>query len=139
MADNEAAMYELDAQIARLQAVANLPRLAAPACAAELRVVMERQVNAGVNPQGEEWAPRKKDGAQPMQNAAQALTVVPIGSKVFARLKGVEVLHHRGLAKGGVKRVVIPTREVPMSEPMVRAILSGLEETFDLTMGGVSS
>ena len=124
---------ELDAMLARIQAVADLPRRAAPAVAEALEDELHAQIARGEGPDGEKWAPRQ-DGGAPLQNAAKALAVVPIGTTVFARLKGPEARHHRGIARGAVVRRILPVRGIP--NPMVRAIKAALKREFEQTTGG---
>jgi hypothetical protein len=123
-----AGMYEIEQQIKRLREVALLPREAAPAVALALKETLQRQIGAGKAPDGSTWEPRKEDGGKPLVHAAQALAVVPVGSTVFARLKGPEALHHGGRAKGGTVRQILPTTAMP--QPMVQAIAAVVEETF---------
>jgi hypothetical protein len=123
----------LDAQIARLQAVGDLPRRAAPAAAEAVEDELRRQIRAGVDPQGASWKPREEDGGKPLRNAAQALAVVPIGTTVLARLKGPEARHHKGTAKGGTIRRILPVSGLPL--PWARAIKRALVEEFEQTMG----
>jgi len=125
-------LYEIDEQIARLKNVAGLPREAAPGCAVALREYLDRQISAGRAPDGSTWAPRKDDGGKPLEGAAKALVVVPVGTHVFARIKGPEARHHRGIAKGGVVRQILPTTEFP--DVLVRAFKAVIVETFSKIM-----
>lgn len=124
---------ELDAQIARLRAMGELPRRAAPAAAEAVEDVLHRQIAAGVDPNGKAWEPRQEDGEKPLRNAAQALAVVAVGTTVFARLKGPEARHHLGTAKGGTVRRILPVRGIPA--PMARVIANALAEEFRQMMG----
>lgn len=123
---------ELDAQIARLQELEDLPRKVAPDVAQALEDELHAQIARGQGPDGRAWEPRQEDGGKPLRNAAKALAVVPIGTTVFARLKGPEARHHLGIAKGGVVRRILPVRGIP--NPMVRAIKRVIVEHFQRTM-----
>jgi hypothetical protein len=125
----------LDAHIARLRTLGtSFVRDAAPEIADACRGVLERQIAAGVDPNGKPW-PAKKDGeGKPLAHAADALVVVPVGTTVFMRLKGPEARHHKGIAKGGTVRRILPVVDIPA--PMSRAITSVLNERFEVHMGG---
>lgn len=123
---------ELEAQIARLQRVAELPRLAAPDVAEALQEELEAQIARGQGPDGEAWAPRQEDGGQPLRGAAQALGVAAVGTTVIARLKGPEARHHLGRAKGGIVRRILPVQGIP--DPMTRAIKRVVTEKFEEVM-----
>lgn len=123
---------ELDAQIERLQALEDFPRKAAPDVAEALEDELHAQIKRGEGPDGRPWEPRQEDGEKPLQNAAKALAVVPIGTTVFARLKGPEARHHKGTAKGGTIRRILPVKGIP--NPMVRAIKRVLKDRFEQTM-----
>lgn len=129
-ADGHAA---LDAQIRRLRELENLVPDAAPAVANTLDKEIRHQIARGVGPDGQRWKPTKK-GERPLQNAAKALTVRPVGNVVLATLEGPEALHHLGRARGGVRREILPTGKIP--EPMTKAITKVIEERFTKTMGG---
>ena len=122
------ALYEIDLHIARLLKVAELSRAAAPGCAEALEEFLRRSISQGRAPDGTVWEPRKEDGGKPLVNAAQALAVVPVGSTVFARVKGPEARHHKGIGKGGVTRRILPTGKLP--EPVGRAFVEVIKQTF---------
>jgi hypothetical protein len=132
MADNQAGLFEIDRHIARLRKVGDLPREAAPACAEALREYLERQIAAGRAPDGSTWAPRKEDGGRALEDAAKALTVVPVGTHILARIKGPEARHHKGIAKGGTVRQILPTTTIP--PVLTRALDAVIKETFVRTM-----
>ena len=128
----ERGTFEIQRQIERLQAVSTLPRDVAPDVADVLQRELEVQIKAGRAPDGSTWAPRKEDGGKPLVHAAEKLAVVPIGSTIFARIKGPEARHHKGIAKGGVTRQILPTTELP--QPLVRAIDEVIADRFARTM-----
>lgn len=132
MANNAAGFAALEAQIARLRRVATLPRDAAPACAEALQDELEAQITRAQGPDGRAWAPRQEDGGKPLQTAAKALTVVATGTKITARLRGHIARHHKGRAKGGIERQILPTRD--LNAPMVRAVKRVLVERFNQAM-----
>lgn len=103
----------LNAWIKQLRALPEeMTREALPAVAEALRDDVARSVAAGQAPDGSAWQ-AKQDGGQPLVGADQDVTVEVLGTVVLMKLSGKFVRHHRGMARGGVKRVVIPTRKVP--------------------------
>lgn len=129
MANNFAA---IDAQIARLESLGDFVSDAAPEVADELRLELEKQVKAGVTPDGEVWKPRQDDGGKPLQNASAAIVVVPVGTSIFCRLKGPEARHSRGIARGGIVRQVLPTT---LPESWSKKIGMVLRTNFEKLMG----
>ena len=110
MADGRA---KLDAWIKMLRTLpADVTREAAPAVADALRADIEASVSRAQSPDGTPWKP-KLDGEQALVDAAQDVTVTPLDSVVLVKFTGKFVRHHRGMARGGIKRQVIPTRKVP--------------------------
>jgi hypothetical protein len=103
---------QLDGMIARLRALPGLAERAAPAVADAVREELQRTISAGTSADGETWAP-KKDGGKPLQDAEAALTVVPVGKRIIIKLRGPEARHHRGWARGGVRRPIIPVNKIP--------------------------
>lgn len=123
---------ELDAMIQRVQRIEGFVRDAAPDVAEALEDELHAQIARGEGPDGRKWAPRADDGGQPLRGAAKALAVVPVGTTIFARLKGPEARHHLGIAKGGTVRQILPVRNLP--NPVVRAFKRVLRERFEQTM-----
>lgn len=130
MADGYA---ELDAYIARLRALPELARRAAPDVADAVRDELRRQITAGTDPTGRPWQ-RTEDGRQALATAADALTVGAHGTRVIMRLRGHIARHHLGRAKGGTVRRILPTAGIPA--PMARAITRVLVDHFRGAMRG---
>lgn len=130
MADGTAA---LNAHIARLRALPKLAREAAPDVAHELESELRKQIAAGEGPDGAKWEPRKDDGGKPLVGAAKALRIAAVGTTVIARLVGPEARHNSGRARGGVKRQILPSKQLP--RPLVLAIKRVLTDRFRETMG----
>jgi hypothetical protein len=133
MADNVAAELALQAQIDRIRALAELPKVVAPEVATELRGQLERQIAAGQGPDGEPWQ-LTAEGRVPLRNAAAALTVRAVGSAVVARLVGPTALHHLGAAAGRIRRRILPTRQLP--HRMTEAIREVVARRFRELTGG---
>jgi hypothetical protein len=119
---------ELDAILAKIASIPNLGVAAAPDVAIACERVTRNSIAAGTDPDGRPWAPRKKDGAKPLTHADKALTVGSTGALVILTLRGPEALHHLGRAKGGTKRAIIPTDDIP--QPMAAAIEDALTRAF---------
>lgn len=130
MADGFAA---LDAHIARIKQLPGMVERVAPAVGTALERELRANIARGVGPDGTPLQPTKA-GEQPLKNAAQALRVRAIGTSVVAVLEGPEALHHRGRARGGVRRPILPTKTIP--DPVVKAIDEVVTADFKKTMGG---
>lgn len=130
MADDYAA---LDAHIARIRALPELGRRAAPEVAEAIKLELQRQIAAGVDPEGNPWV-QTEDGRKPLATAADALTVGAQGSTVIMRLRGHIARHHLGRVKGGIVRRVLPTTTIPA--PLARVITRVLAERFEGDMHG---
>lgn len=109
----------LNAHIAKVEGLPQAARRAAPAVAEALEAELRRTIAAGTTPDGVAWQ-RREDGGKPLGTAAKSLAVVAIGSRVFARLRGHVARHHRGIAKGGIERPILPMRLTPRLGELVR-------------------
>ena len=127
-ADNGRARARL-AQLA--SALRNFPKEAAPRAAKRgaevLKQVIERNVAAGVGPDGDPW-PLRQDGAKALADAAAEVQVTAYGTTILARLEGPYALHHFGRARGRVVRQILPTKKAP--QPMVEAVEASMAEDY---------
>lgn len=121
----------LDAHIARIRALPELARKAAPDVALAVEAELERTIAAGTSADGVPWKPRKA-GGKPLAGAAAALAVVAVGSSVIVTLRGPEARHHKGWAKGGIRRPVIPVKDIPPA--MAAAIKDVIAKRFEKEM-----
>lgn len=87
----------------------------------------------GKSPDGVLWK-RTVSGEQPLRNAASSLYVAAVRGTVYVRLKGSEVRHHLGTARGGVARPVIPTSQIP--DRMADKIRTVLSQAFERVTSG---
>lgn len=131
MADGHAVMQQWIDMLRGLPAA--LVQQSAPAVAQALAAEINADVAAARSPDGEAWAP-KKDGGRALQNAAQQVTVDVVGTVILAKLKGPEVRHHKGTARGGIRRQILPTRKIP--DNVSRAIRSVFATNFAKLTGG---
>lgn len=122
---NEAAVDGLTALIARLNELGGVAERAAPLVATELDRLLRAQIKAGTGPDGTPWQP-KKDGGKPLQDVK--VSVRAIGTTVIARLDGPAVLHDQGRARGGVRRKILPSRDLP--QPIIEAIRSAVKKAI---------
>ena len=123
MADNTIGFAALDAHIARVRSLGTLRKDAAPEIADDLRSELERQIAAGVDPDGKAW-PRTQDGRKALATAASSLRVASLGSTVIARLSGPVARHNNARARGGLERRILPTKITPAISKLVRAVLA---------------
>lgn len=123
---------QLDAHIARLEALAAMPERAAPAVARGLEREILGNVRRGVSPDGKAWTPTQA-GNLPLQNTGSELAVVAVRSTVVARLTGIHARHHLGAVRGGIARPILPASALPV--PMVSSITEALTSEFGSTMG----
>lgn len=105
-------LAQLDAHIARVESLPRVLKSAAPDVAEAVEAELLRQISAGTDPEGKAWQERENGGA-PLATAGKSLGVVAIGTRVFARLRGHVARHHRGIAKGGVQRQILPGKNLP--------------------------
>lgn len=129
---SEAGFAALDAHIARLRGL-DLARRAAPDAARAVQDELRRQIAAGVDPDGKPW-PRTQDGRKPLATAEKALAVGAVGTTIVLRLRGHVARHHRGIARGGIERQILPRRGIPQA--MDRAIRRVLADHFREAMRG---
>lgn len=125
----------LEQLITRLEALPGaITREAAPELAVAVRESLMLTVNAGQTPDGVTWAPRKEGSGPVLANAAAAVRVGAIGSRIYVRLIGIEARHHRGRVKGGTMRQIIPRDQIP--QPMADAMRAVLTRRFHAVMSG---
>jgi hypothetical protein len=98
---------------------------AAPDVAEAVEAELLRQISAGTDPEGKAWKPREA-GGKALATAGKALVVVPMGTRIFARLSGHVARHHLGIGKGGVQRQILPGRKLPpqIAEAVSATLLS---------------
>lgn len=129
---NTAGFEALDEMIARVRRVPELVREAAPEVAQEVERELAANIAAGRAPDGSAWEPTK-EGKQPLVGAAKALSVRAVGSVILMTVGGPEAKHHKGTARGKVKRRIILTRGIPA--PMASAIRKVFGRRFSKLMG----
>jgi hypothetical protein len=116
-------MDDLDAMIAKIRSIPELVKRAAPDVAEAVHESILETIQAGTDPEGKAWAPRKADGGRPLAGAAHAVKAAAIGSRILVRVAGPEARHHLGRGRGGTVRGIIPTRLTPQLAQRVRDIL----------------
>ena len=118
--------------IASLEDLADLVDDAAPDVAKALEAKLRDQVARGVNPQGKPW-PKTKAGRRALPDAMDDVAVRARGPRIEIRVTGTHARHHLGAVRGGVRRQIIPERELP--KPMADAVGEVLEEHFARKVG----
>lgn len=127
-------MGELDAMIARIRELPELARRAAPDVADAVKAELARTIAAGTTAEGEPW-PLTKRGERPLATAADDVRVANIGTRILARIpQGHIQRHHRGRAKGGIARRILPTGPIPPA--MARVINQVVTDHFNQMMKG---
>jgi hypothetical protein len=86
----------------------------------------ERTIAAQTDAYGEPWKPGT-EGEQ-MLEGTQIETKIR-GPKIMLRIVGYHARHHRGYARGGVKRGILPERGL-MPPAMARAVKRVVEKRF---------
>ena len=118
------AFDDLDRMIAKCREIPAITRRAAPDVATAMRKEILRTTSAGTDAEGKPWKPKIADGGRPLVDAASAVRVAVIDTRVLARVTGPEARHHTGRVKGGTQRGIIPTRLTPRLAERVREILN---------------
>ncbi len=102
---------------ARLRAIPTLGAAIAAEAAPSCQAIAKATAAAGTTPEGAPWAPRKKDGARALVNAADAVTARPEGATVVLVLSGVNVYHQK-------TRRILPDPNVGIPPQYREAILA---------------
>jgi len=126
-----AAYNQIQALILKLRELGQSNEQIAGDIALELRKALEENISSSRDPDGMPWEPTL-DGSAPLQNAANALGVASIGSKVLIALRGVEARHNYGNVRGGKKRKIIPDK---ITKQMLQIINDVLSRRFKMIMG----
>lgn len=122
-----------DEWIDRVRSLPELAREAAPEVSADMEAEFKRQIGAATDPNGKAWEERR-EGGKALANAAAALTVVPVGTRVIARIKGYIARHNNGTAKGGLVRQILPGKGLPAR--LERTVRDAVNRAWKLHMGG---
>jgi len=101
----------------------------APALQGEI----ESSIAAACAPDGTPWQPTLR-GTAPLRNAGEVLGVAAIGTKVIARVTGVEARHHHGTARGGIARPILPGSDLPPQ--IIELITAAYYQRMNMIMGG---
>lgn len=134
VADNSAGHATLRGMIDRLRTLpADLVKQTAPEVRDALEADIAATAGAGVAPDGTPWQ-AKQDGGKPLAGVTNDVQVTVIGTVILATLRGKFVRHHKGTARGGIRRQVLPTRKIP--DALSRAIAAALAKNFHRLTGG---
>lgn len=120
------------AKLRRLRGAASeLARRAAPG----IVEAVQSAAKAGTSPTGEAWAPRKKDGARALVNAADAVQGRADGAMVSLKLVDTTTGSAKVQAIQSHRRQILPeTGSIP---PKVeKALMKAAHETFAAMIGG---
>lgn len=130
---NAAAMATLDQWIARVRALPELGKRAAPDVADMIESELRRTMGAGQSPDGTPLKPTL-EGEVPLTGSPKVLGVAAISGTVYVRLTGIEAAHHLGRVRGRNARHLIPVDVLP---PLMAAATERiLAQHFADTMAG---
>lgn len=123
---------QIDSWVTRCKRLANIANAAATVAAPLVLAAAKELTAKGADPDdGKAWAP-KKDGGQPLKNAAENITARAAGSIIQLVLKGHHVFHHYG-ARGGAlpKRGILPDGGAGLPKPIADAIRMAATKEFN--------
>lgn len=123
----------LDEMVALLRGLATLPVEAAKSAAPLVDEAIKTTVRAGRDPDGKAW-PAKKDGGPPLVHAADHIATEARGTVIRTTLTGIDVFHHFGLSRGGVKRRILPDPGT-MPKGVEAALRKGAAAAFERLAG----
>lgn len=103
---------ELDGVIARLRRLPKIVEEVAPELAKELHAVTAENVAAQRGPDGKAWEPGQENN-EVLSGAMKNVDTRAVGNVIVQTLRGPEAKHHLGIARGRVKREIIPTKKIP--------------------------
>jgi hypothetical protein len=129
MTDNTSGFAALDKHIARIESVPGVAKRIAPDVSKDVHRLIVKNIAAGIGPDGAQWK-ATKEGASPLRNAARALTVSAVEAMIVMMLEGPEAKHHKGTARGRIKRLILPTRAT------VKPFRELARKAFNLAMNG---
>lgn len=131
---NTAGFAALDRMISAIEALPrDLVKQSVPEIARVAKAEVSANVAAGHAPDGTAWKPTK-EGKRALQNAAAHVTATAIDTAIIFEVSGVEAKHHKGRAKGGERRPIIPVRSIP--QPLNVAIKKVLGKHFRQIVSG---
>lgn len=112
-------MSSIEEMVAKLRSITPRVREALPEVAKEVRAVLVANIAAQRGPDGTPW-PKTQDGKPALVNAGANLTAQVVGGTILVTLDGPEARHHLGIARGRVRRPILPSKGIP--GPVVEAI-----------------
>lgn len=124
-------MSALDDIINRLRALPRIVEEVAPELARELHEVIASNIARQQGPDGTPWPPGKEHD-DVLVNAAKNLDVRAVRNVIVATLRGPEARHHLGIARGRVRRPILPTKKIPeafieAAERSIKRKIAGLK------------
>jgi hypothetical protein len=99
-----------------------------PAAADAVREYLRATTSAGTSPSGKPWAPRKKDGGKPLQNAFAAIDVRAVGKDVIVELEGEEVFHQYGAGAAPVREIIPKEVDEKLGNAIARGVVKPFKE-----------
>lgn len=124
----------LDAIIQKVRALGGLAAAAARSAAPMVEAQSKKTAAAGTDPNGKQWAP-KKDGGAPLVNAADAVSVVAIGTVVQIRLGATSTGSAKAQAIQNTRRQIIPANGEGIPAGILKALDEGANKAFREAVG----
>ena len=86
---------------------------------------------AGVSPDDVPYQ-RTEEGLVPLRGGARAFRIKTVGTRIFAKVVGVEARHSLGTARGRIERPMLPLGDVPkdMASDLRTELEKHLREVF---------
>ena len=122
-----------------LDALATLDERIAKAAASRLEAIAKKHAAAGVDPSGEAWKPRKKDGKRALVNAAASVSAESTGDVVTLTVSGAEYWHQKAKPNASLpQRKIIPDVGDALPADMRAELDAITSEEIASTMKGAS-
>lgn len=118
--------------IRKIKRIPGMAEREAPACAEAVDGVIRADLAAGRSPDGQAWAPTRKEGRRALPNASDAITTRAVGTTIISAAPFPYSQHQRG-NKRMVARPVMPQGMTPKIAAAINATLS---RAFQKDMSG---
>jgi hypothetical protein len=125
---------QLDAMIAAVKALGELPERVAAEAAPAVQAVLRKTAAAGTSPDGVPWA-ATKEGKPALKNAAAAIHVTAKGPVITARLEGTSTGSAKVQAVQNHTRPILPVRGDDLPKSVANAVTQAAERVFRRTVG----
>jgi hypothetical protein len=125
---------EIDAMIAKVEALGVAPEEVAKEAAPLVRDAVRATAKAGTSPYGEPWA-AKQDGGRPLVNAASAVDCRASGASIEIRLVGIPTGDSKVQAIQNHRRPIIPNGARGLPKSVADAVTLAAQRVFERVTG----